>query len=177
MERGRGYDEGFNLCYREHADLLRRFIFRYVRDADVADDLVQEVFLKLFERGVTLDPRRETTKSFLATVARNTTVDYLRKQCKEQKRRISVELDEVAINARFYKDVENAYIEGEVVSTIHEILDEFPEEIREIFVKKNILRVKLKDVVREGGRSPYRISRMEKEVFQKMKVRLAKIVG
>jgi len=74
----RGSQEAFR-------DLVLRFerpvyalILRMVRDAETAEDLAQEVFVKAYRHLASYDPRRKFA-SWLFKVAHNTTIDHLRR--------------------------------------------------------------------------------------------------
>ena len=73
---------GSELAYR---DLVRRYqrplfslIVRMVRDAQLAEDLTQEVFVKAFRALSSYDHRRKFS-SWLFKIAHNATIDHLRK--------------------------------------------------------------------------------------------------
>jgi RNA polymerase sigma-70 factor (ECF subfamily) len=67
------------------ADLYDRYgratyslIFRIVRDTSVAEDLVQETFLRIWNRVRAFDAERGALGSWMLTVARNRALDYVR---------------------------------------------------------------------------------------------------
>ena len=53
------------------------FVFRFVHDRALAEDLAQEGFLRVFQRLKTYDPERKFSSWFFQ-VLRNVTIDYLR---------------------------------------------------------------------------------------------------
>jgi len=53
------------------------FVFRFVHDRALAEDLAQEGFLRVFQRLNTYDPERKFSSWFFQVV-RNVTIDYLR---------------------------------------------------------------------------------------------------
>ncbi|XLS28447.1 RNA polymerase sigma factor [Flavobacteriaceae bacterium M23B6Z8] len=59
----------YQKIFREHAKNLRNFIYYKCGDADKAADIVQEAFVKLWQKCSTVPP--EKAKSFLFTVANN----------------------------------------------------------------------------------------------------------
>ena len=74
-----GYIAGtdFDSLYRAHYADVRRFVFRFVQDVALADELTQDVFLRAFEAwgGFRGDaPER----IWLLRIARNVCLDYLR---------------------------------------------------------------------------------------------------
>src|SRR2546429_157712 len=67
------------------SDLYNRFgrvtysvIFRVVRDTATAEDLVQETFLRVWNRGPSFDAERGALGPWILTVARNRAIDHLR---------------------------------------------------------------------------------------------------
>jgi RNA polymerase sigma-70 factor (ECF subfamily) len=63
--------------WNQTQDKLKSFIFRYTRDKAVADDIVQDVFLKVHSK---LGQLRESEKltGWIFQIARNTITDYFR---------------------------------------------------------------------------------------------------
>ncbi len=68
--------------YETYHEQVRRYIRSRINEADDADDLAQDVFLRLMECGQML--REETAKDFIFTIARNLVIDYLRRYYKRQ---------------------------------------------------------------------------------------------
>lgn len=64
-----------------HKDVLH-FILSKVNDKQHADDLVQETFIKAYTKIESLK-NKDKAKSWLLSIARNTTLDYFRKAKKE----------------------------------------------------------------------------------------------
>lgn len=57
---------------------IRSFIYFRCSDADMAEDLTQDVFLKLWENRRRIDKR--TVKAFLYTIAQNLTINQLKRK-------------------------------------------------------------------------------------------------
>src|SRR3954470_7960557 len=51
---------------------------RVVRDKAIAEDLVQETFLRVWSRARSIDPEKGAIGSWLLAIARNKAIDYLR---------------------------------------------------------------------------------------------------
>lgn len=64
--------------YERYGRLAYSLIFRVVRDAAAAEDLVQETFLRVWNRAQSFDPRRGALGPWVLTVARNRAIDYVR---------------------------------------------------------------------------------------------------
>lgn len=65
--------------FREYHSLLCGFAYRYVRSSDVAEELVPEVFLDLWER-CEQGQRLDSPKAYLFAAVRNAAASYLRHQ-------------------------------------------------------------------------------------------------
>lgn len=61
-----------------HARVLYSLILRIVRDAGEAEDVLQEVFLRLWEKADTYDPVLGTPIAWLVRIARNRAIDRVR---------------------------------------------------------------------------------------------------
>jgi RNA polymerase sigma-70 factor, ECF subfamily len=83
----RGDRTAFALVYARTSAKLYGIIFRIVRRRDVADDVLQEVYLRIWQRASDFDPTRGAPITWLATLARNRALD-------EGKRRTTSSLEE-----------------------------------------------------------------------------------
>jgi RNA polymerase sigma-70 factor, ECF subfamily len=64
--------------YDRYGRLAYSLIHRIVRDAAAAEDLVQETFLRVWNRAQSFDQERGALGPWILTVARNRAIDYLR---------------------------------------------------------------------------------------------------
>jgi len=64
--------------YDRYGRLAYSLIYRVVRDAGVAEDLVQETFLRVWNRAQSFDAERGALGPWILTVARNRAIDHLR---------------------------------------------------------------------------------------------------
>jgi RNA polymerase sigma-70 factor (ECF subfamily) len=80
-ELARDARSGSETAYRElvarYAAPAVNFIYRFVHDRALAEDLAQEGFLRVYQRLNTYDPDRKFSSWFFQ-VLRNVTIDYLR---------------------------------------------------------------------------------------------------
>ncbi len=74
-----GQEEAFEELVNRHIKALYAFVYRSVKDKGMAADIVQEVFVKVWQSA----KRFDTTAPFipwLFAIARRTTIDWLRKR-------------------------------------------------------------------------------------------------
>ena len=67
----------YNDCVNQFSDGVYRFVLKHIKDRDKASDVVQDVFLKMWEKVETISV--ETAKSYLFTAANHTLIDEVRK--------------------------------------------------------------------------------------------------
>jgi RNA polymerase sigma-70 factor (ECF subfamily) len=73
-----GDREQFEAVYRDHVRRVRAAAERVLVDGGAAEDVTQEVFLKLWQRPELFDSRRGSMAAFLCVMARSRALDRLR---------------------------------------------------------------------------------------------------
>jgi|SRR5262245_19392926 len=73
-----GEGSALALAYDRHGALVYGLACRILRDAPAAEEVVQDVFLELWRRASTFDPRLGSLPAFLVTLARSRAIDRLR---------------------------------------------------------------------------------------------------
>lgn len=109
--------------YNEYHSFVVNYIAYKINSKDEAQDLAQDVFVRLLDYKQML--REETVKSFIFTIARNLVTDYLRRHYKRQE--ISANMYE------FYEkttsnDVESKIHEKEILHLEQSKLSKFPPQ-------------------------------------------------
>ena len=83
LERAREYDaQALAEIYDRYAESIYRYAYRYVGNAELAEDLTSEVFLKLLQVLGTSRAPRQQLQGWLYRVARNLAIDWFRQQAK-----------------------------------------------------------------------------------------------
>ena len=113
----------FNNCVDEHSDALYRFILKHIKDVDVAKDIVQDTYEKLWRR--INDTESTNAKSYMFTTAHHTLVDYTRKAKKQ---------------GDYNEVVENTLKHEKQYSDIKEILNRALDQLPEIQKSVVLLR-------------------------------------
>ena len=73
-----GDPQQYDLAYRTHRQRVRAAAQRVVADAAAAEDVTQEVFLRLWLRPDLFDERRGSLAAFLCVMARSRALDRIR---------------------------------------------------------------------------------------------------
>jgi RNA polymerase sigma factor (sigma-70 family) len=66
--------------YDRYERLVYNFAMRFVRAPDAAEEIVQDVFLKIWQKASSYDPDSGKPTTWILTICRNTAVDTLRKR-------------------------------------------------------------------------------------------------
>jgi RNA polymerase sigma factor (sigma-70 family) len=67
----------YNECVDLYSDRVFRFILKSIKDENMAQDIIQDTYLKLWEKHENVDFAK--SKSYIFTAAYHTMVDYIRK--------------------------------------------------------------------------------------------------
>ena len=124
----------YETVFKKYYPKLISFVCHHVGNQDIAKDVVQDIFFKLFESSPSL-PDNFNLKSWLYKVARNAAVDYLRhlqvvdnhKFLMAEAMLISEELDEE--------------IDDEVYNKVNRAIESLPEQCR-LIIKLNVIEGK-----------------------------------
>jgi RNA polymerase sigma factor (sigma-70 family) len=73
-------------CYDQYGALVYTVAFRTTGDRTTADDVTQDVFLKLWTKPIDVDLSRGTMRAWLGRVAHNRAVDVVRSEESRQRR-------------------------------------------------------------------------------------------
>ena len=74
-------EEKFSQLYETYFHSLWYIAFGYLKDTQLAEDMVQETFIKVSEHlSAIQDIHSKMTKYFLVTITRNKCIDYIRKR-------------------------------------------------------------------------------------------------
>ena len=75
-----GGEAALATLYRTHADALFGFAVQRLGDRGLAEDLVQEVFTRVWRRAADFDARRGSFRAWLYGIARNAVIDMERRR-------------------------------------------------------------------------------------------------
>ncbi|MBQ8248321.1 MAG: RNA polymerase sigma factor [Clostridia bacterium] len=122
-----GDDTGIAEIIKEYKDGLTLYINGYVNNIFTAEDLMEETFFKLAAKRPHFSGKC-TFKTWLFAIARNVTIDYLRKNSKVT----SDSIDEYADYLAEERQVEEEYLVKEQKITLHRIMNKLKNEYFQI---------------------------------------------
>ncbi|QHI36209.1 ECF RNA polymerase sigma factor SigM [Kordia antarctica] len=119
--------------WETYAEDVKRLIMSKVKDTQITDDLVQEVFIKVHTKLTTIKDERKV-KSWLLSVSRNTVLDYFRKSDKE----IPLEKEETIASDETYTHSEKDCLPG--------IIKNLPKKYRNPLLLSDIKGIKQAEI-------------------------------
>ncbi len=75
----KGDGDSFAALVDRHMPMVYKFTYRYVGNADAANDIVQDVFIKVWKNIKKFD-HGKNFKTWLLTIAKNTALDAIKKK-------------------------------------------------------------------------------------------------
>ena len=85
-------ERGFHTLYNKYCGALYGVIIKLVKRTDVADDLLQDTFVKIWKHIDSFDCSKGTIFTWMLNIARNQALDYLRSST-YRKQLLQVEID------------------------------------------------------------------------------------
>jgi len=79
-----GDAEAWEQLVRQHSRRIYNICYRFTGSAENADDLAQEVFIKIYRTLTSFDPDRGAFTTWVTTMTRNLLVDHFRKTKQER---------------------------------------------------------------------------------------------
>lgn len=134
-ELSKGSREAFEILYMRYASLVERFVVSLVKDESAADDIVQNVFMNLWNRRENLDKEGLIFRSYLYSSARNAVYDWFRRTEKFPK----VPVDQVDMSGLPIADLQKKIENDEMLMLVNLAISGMPGRRKEIF---NLSRVK-----------------------------------
>lgn len=142
----------FEKIYIAHYSRMKRFAQEYVVREEDAENIVQDIFLELWE-GRALLFAHTNIFSFLFTAVKNRCADFLRHQTVVQKTADKLQAEyQVVIQMKLHSLElleENLFSEPDIETIVEDAINGLPEKCREIFVMNKMEGKKQKDIARE----------------------------
>jgi len=125
----KGDMKAFDLLYDQYSQRLYGFAFSMLKNKEDAKEIIQETFLKLWNKRTTIDSSY-SLKSFLFSITYNITIDLLRKRAKDV---------DFQNQLKHYFDGEGArtdelVIFNELNENLSRLIGELPEQRRKVYM-------------------------------------------
>ncbi len=128
IELIQGNEAAFLKIFEFHHHALYRHVIRFVKSPDLASDIVQEVFIKLWENRSTVNIEC-SLKAYLFTIAKNHLLNVLKRAAKEE----SIKREIVSYAMHSHTSNEDSVIYSDLAGLAEKAIENLPPQRRLIF--------------------------------------------
>jgi len=114
----------FDEIYRNYATKIYAYVYNMVRRREIAEDIVQDTFVKALKYGMF---RIRNKKAFLFRVAHNLAIDYIRRNNHRNKEIQEFREEKISTTERILDKL-----------AIQKALDKLPSKYKDVFVLKEV---------------------------------------
>ncbi len=139
--------EQYEAIFNKMKDKLFRYALRFVKESDVAEDIVQDVMFKLWQKRKDAD-EIENLEAWLMVLTRNRSLDVLRKAKKTQNQ---VNVDE-AYSISDNEPIPDQVMESaDLMDMVHTCLGQLQEKQRSVFHLREIEQMSYEEIAEHTG--------------------------
>lgn len=122
-----GMTSAFDTLFGIYSHKIYYFAFSILKSKEDAEDAVQHTFFKIWEKRESINDNL-VFKSFLFTIAYNTSIDILRIRLKEKDHR-----ENILVHATSNYNLEDRLEFGDLLARVNQIAEKLPPRKREIY--------------------------------------------
>lgn len=138
-------DQDIALIYTQYCDKVFGFVRSKIFNKTEAEDIVQDVFLKIYSNIGKFDEKRASLSTWIYTITRNTVYDHL----KEKRDRSVAELTDDTADSDGAPD--EAILKSETLEELASALEKLPQDQRDIIILLYYKKLDRKNVANMFG--------------------------
>ncbi|MGV3687125.1 MAG: RNA polymerase sigma factor [Daejeonella sp.] len=123
-----GSCQALDYFYHQYSLRIYRKVLKMVRVEVIAEELMQDVFVKIWDRRQGIDPD-QSFKSYLYTIAQNLVYDFYRKLAREEKLQGLIK----SANSEMYVHVEEEIFLKETNEILNKAINNLPSQQKLVF--------------------------------------------
>ena len=140
-----GDRESFNQVFRRYYSPMVRFCIRYVADTDIASEIVQDLFVKLWSNREKIS-FNTSFESYMLTSVRNSALTYINKERSHAEANLRV-FSEESDNTDPSETLQSNNLE----ESYRKILKDMPEKRRKVFLASRYDGLKYSEIAEKLG--------------------------
>lgn len=171
-----GNEKAFQLVFNSYFPGLLAFTKEYVQDEEVAKNLIQESFLKLWEVKNELQ-NDSNIKAFLYQILRNKALNFLKAQKVRQKyeERLKYKYNESVLNYEALHQLDfNSVTFKELSEIIEKVIQSLPPQCKKVFQLSRYESMKNREIADELGISVKAVEGQMSKALKKLREQLKK---
>ena len=157
----------FEQLFKEHFVYLCNYANQYIHDTNSAKDIVQKVFINMWENREKMDTNR-SIPSYLFTSVRNRCLNYIRDHKKYRSKVLDLDIHDID---QSYE--ENDWEADDLKLKIEAALHQLPEKCRLVFEMSRYKSMKYKDIAEELDISVKTVEAHISKALKSLRVNLA----
>lgn len=144
----------FAKAYNEYAEMILKYIYFRVNDWNLAEDIMQETFLKMWDYIANKNKNIKDFKKFLYMVAKNMIIDYYRRKSKKP-----LPIDNISPIKLLVEPKQEQEIDTIIqMDNFKKCLSELKENYKKIITYRYIDQLSIKEICQKTGKSPNHVS-------------------
>ena len=148
----KGDENAIGILIKRHQQKIYNFIYSKVYDRDIADDIFQDTFIKVIrtlKRGVYNEEGKFLP--WVMRISHNLVIDYFRKNNRMPKFDNSGEFNIFSVLSDSSLNAEKAIIKEQVETDVRRLVDELPEDQREVLLLRIYNDMSFKEISERTG--------------------------
>ena len=131
----------FDVLYKKYSKRLYRFGFSIIKSQEETENLMQDVFLNLWENRHKVE-KDSSIKSYIFTIAYNSAISIIRKKAKE-----SQFVEYLKSIQKINQEPVNVEVEyNELTNKLDEIIKELPQRQKEVYLMHRVEGLKYNEI-------------------------------
>lgn len=148
----KGNETALEVLIERHNQRVYSFIFSKVMDKDVADDIFQDTFIKVIN---TLKKGKYNEEGkflpWVMRIAHNLVIDHFRRNKRMPKFEANDDFNIFSVISDSSLNVENRLIKDQVDSDLRKLIDELPDDQREVLYMRMYKNMSFKEISEATG--------------------------
>ncbi|MFI5131356.1 MAG: RNA polymerase sigma factor [Chitinophagales bacterium] len=128
LELAEGNESAFEEIYKLYSPRLFGRLLKLVKSSSIAEEILQDVFLKLWEHRKSIDSEK-SFRSFLFKIAENKVYDFFRSAARNKKRAAQL----ILLSTTRYTVIEEFTLFDEKSDAFQRAIDSLPVQRRQVF--------------------------------------------
>ncbi|WP_318312688.1 RNA polymerase sigma-70 factor [Flagellimonas crocea] len=166
-------EDDFSVIYEFYRPKLVVIVNSYVPSREDAEEIVHDVFIKLWDKWADLQITSNLT-GYIYSMTRNACLDYLRAKKNKLTKEMSLEQQEFWLNhGALADDMASSILARELQSLVDQAIEQLPEKCQKVFKKSRVEGLCNKEISKELEISPKTVENHMTRALRQLRVALA----
>lgn len=124
----KGDDDAFKEIYHLHSNRLYSNLLKLVKSEDLAMDLLQDLYIKLWNNRASIDVDK-SIGAYLFSIAKNLAIDFFRRAARES----NLQSHLITVGTELYNHVDDVLFHKETSAILNKAIQALPSQQQKIF--------------------------------------------